>query len=115
MMKPEEEFNIGHQNELPTPPIKPALPTPHVPEPSENALASAIANKENVTAELVPFEANFNDDGLSDMDLLSALCGLKNQTVSVTNTNTIIFNSMSHAPFTNLLPDRYPEHLYQQK
>ena len=48
--------------------------------------------KGNDTADIVPFEANFDDD-VSDIDLLSALCGVQeniNNTTTVTNTSNVV-------------------------
>ena len=38
-----------------------------------------ITNKENISANQVPFDPHFDDDDLSDMDILSAICGVPDQ------------------------------------
>ena len=43
---------------------------------SEQAIAPAVIEKPNVSQELVPFKPHFKDD-ISDLDLLSALCGIQ--------------------------------------
>ena len=48
-----------------------------------------IQEKENATAEIIPSEANFDDD-ISDLDLLSVICGVQeniNNIITVTNTS----------------------------
>ena len=56
--------------------------TPYIPQ----------QNKENVCADIVPFEANFDQDEISDMDILSAICGV---TENVTTTTSITINVKS--------------------
>ena len=96
MTKPENEIQIQPA------PVKPALTAPpQMAVQSEKALVPVMPIQNNVTAELVPFEADFNDDGLSDIDLLSALCGVENTNVTVTNSNTVVTNTMPRAMFAN--------------
>ena len=64
--------------------------TPYVPQ----------QNKENVCAEIVPFEANFDQDEISDMDILSAICGL---TANVTTT-TSVANTSNTNNVLSILP-----------
>ena len=68
---------------------------------SEQALVPVVQNKRNMNANVIPFEVDFNDDGLSDIDLLSALCGIKNNNVTVANTSTVVTNTMPCAMFAN--------------
>ena len=60
-----------------------------------------MPKQHNINAELIPFEADFSDDGVSDMDLLSALCGIENNNVTVASTSTVVTNTMPHAMFAN--------------
>ena len=64
-----------------------------------------MANKENKAHEIQPFEPNFNDDDVSDIDLLSALCGFENQNVSVpltvARTSTVVSNTAPRSMFAN--------------
>ena len=59
---------------------------------SENAMTPAVKELPNTSMELVPFEPQFDDD-ISDVDLLSALCGLEeipSTNVVATTQNTIV-------------------------
>ena len=63
---------------------------PHLPQ---------IASKDN---EIIQFEPNFDEDAVSDVDLLSALCAVENNhqnTVATTSTN--ILYSFPQAMFSN--------------
>ena len=64
---------------------------------SQNAVTPFIPEKlkENVTDPIIPFEADFDDGGVSDIDLLSALCGVSEPTTMVTNTSNVT-NSAPH-------------------
>ena len=44
---------------------------------------NAIKEKYNVTADLIPFEAEFDYD-IADIDLLSALCGIEDKNLNFT-------------------------------
>ena len=104
--KPEDEImrpvlpqlqNIQQLKALPPVPTECAA----VPLPIEDA-TTTMENKENTT-EIVPYEPNFNDDQVSDVDLLSAICGIE-QNVNentVTTTNSVMNNSFPKAMFTN--------------
>ena len=53
----------------------------------------AIENKENSTGSLVPFQPNFDQDDISDLDLLSAICGVnETKMTTVSNTSNIVTN-----------------------
>ena len=99
MTKPEDDIEIHGPKQLQPPPTKPALLPPIN---SEKALVPITPN-EVITAELVPLEPNFEDDDMSDLDLLSAICGIENQNqnVSVTKTSTVVSNTMPRAMFAN--------------
>ena len=93
MAKPQEEI------QLEGPPAKRALPGPEMLVQSEKALVPVV--KDNIQGQILPFEPNFDDNDVSDMDLLSALCGLENSNVSVTNSTSVITNTMPRALFAN--------------
>ena len=60
-----------------------------------------VENKENSLADLVPFEPNFNQDDIYDLDMLSAICGVnENITTTVSNISNILRN-MPHAMFAS--------------
>ena len=84
-----------------------ALPTP---TPNEHIMAAAesqlaiipVQQKENAAPQVIPFEPNF-DDGLSDMDLLSALCGVQeniSNTTFVSSTSNVVMTA-PRAMFAN--------------
>ena len=106
MIKPEDEIIVQEKpKQLPAPTRQEALPAPPqqqaMASSSERALVPVVQNKENMKCDLIPFEANFNDDdGVSDIDLLSALCGLENN-VTVANTSTVVTNTIPRAMFAN--------------
>ena len=59
---------------------------------------------EPTTTAVVPYVPNFDDDTISDMDLLSALCGMEEnnkvqQTTVTTKSNTL--NNLLSAMFSN--------------
>ena len=105
LTKPEDEIIVkGNTKQLPLPPVKPALPPPpqDMAAQSQTALVPVVKQKENVNCDLIPFEADFTeDDGVSDIDLLSALCGVENSNVTVANTSTVVTNTMPRAMFAN--------------
>ena len=60
--------------------------------------------KQNVNADIIPFESNFEIHGdVSDVDLLSALCGVESSTNLVSKTSTVIItnNSLPCTMFDN--------------
>ena len=67
---------------------------------SETALApyDQDQNKENTTQPLIPFEAEFDKDDLSDMDILSAICGVPEVTTSTVSNTTNTSNVMTTIP-----------------
>ena len=113
MTVPENQITInGNQKEIGKAADKKALPPPEL-QPqttTERALVPFMPQiqdiKEgekipNVQAEIVPFEPNFDDGNeISDIDLLSALCGVESN-VSVTNTTTVVTNPAPCAMFAN--------------
>ena len=75
---------------------------------SEYALApnNLPHQKENAEHAMVPFEPNFQEDELSDMDLLSAICEVSDEisinttTSTVSNTSNVV-NTTPRAMFAN--------------
>ena len=54
--------------------------------------------------DLIPFEANFDQDDISDMDILSAICGVPENavtTVSNTSNTSNVLNSIPKAMLVN--------------
>ena len=104
MTKPEEEIQVDQPKKLTAPPTQQALPGPSnsMATNSEQALVPIVKQKDNATFDLIPFEPNFSEDPVSDMDLLNALCGLENTNVTVAITaSTIATNTMPRAMFAN--------------
>ena len=72
----------------------------------ENAVTAYTPqqNKEDVSGQLVPFEPNFDQDDLSDIDILNAICGVtENVTTTVSNTSNTsnVLDSIPKAMFAN--------------
>ena len=101
---PEEEMIQRKKQELPSPQQLKSLPAPCTSMSTAPPLPTemAVTPRSNAQPEIIPFEANFDqDDGVSDLDLLSALCNVGsdyNNPVSVANTvatsNIVIPKSM---------------------
>ena len=92
------------KNEIEPPPKKERTPLQHL-QPlmavqSEQAVTPAVIEKPNVSQELVPFEPHFEDD-ISDLDLLSALCGIQENVNNTVSTITNVINTMPRAMFAN--------------
>ena len=73
---------------------------------SEKAITPYFApqNKENTPQPVIPFEPNFDENDISDMDILSAICGVPEVTTStVTNTTnpSNVLNTIPNAMFAN--------------
>ena len=115
MTRKEEDIDVNQKvKEIEAPPQKQAImppprlqvaemPSCNMAVRSENATTPIFPheNKENAATALLPFEANFNEDDVSDMDILSAICGVnKNTTTTVSNTSNIMTN-MPRAMFAN--------------
>ena len=115
MTRKEDDIDVTNfQTEIKAPRRKPAImpiPAPQTPDVlsydmairNENALPLIfpVENTENSQADLVPFEPNFNQNDISDLDMLSAICGVnENTTTTVSNTSNILTN-MPHAMFAN--------------
>ena len=115
MTRKEEDIDVNQNvKEIQAPPQNQAIMLPPRPEvaemPSHNmAIRSEnvmipifpLENKENAARALVPFEANFDEDDLSDMDILNAICGVnENTTTTVSNTSNVLTN-MPRAMFAN--------------
>ena len=103
MTRKEDDIEINRKKQIAEPPKKKALPAPtttstqHMMATQESELAIVpVQPKDTVAPEIVPFEANFEDD-VSDLDLLSALCGIQE---NITNTTTVTntSNVMTMAP-----------------
>ena len=96
MTQAEDEININ-KKEIQLPKEHLALPAPPQPVPSVMATMSESATtpvQSNAERQIVPYEPNFEDDDISDIDLLSALCGVQDgfnsHTATVTKTNNVI-------------------------
>ena len=109
MTKSEDEININkNQKENEAPKKLLALPPPQPAKPimtiqSEEAVAPKNIIEKNVEAATVPFEANFEDEDISDVDLLSALCGVSediSMTNAITNTRNVV-NAVPKGMFAN--------------
>ena len=102
--KPEDQIHRPDQQQIEAPPPLKALP----PIPEESAVAPKQAkdtsdfNKENC-GEIVPFVPNFEDAQVSDVDLISALCGIEQNVTNtaVTTTNSVMNTSFPKAMFSN--------------
>ena len=87
----------------PTPPHLPQ-PTTDMPIPAQNASTrvTPITNKENISVGLVPFEPNFDDDDdLSDMDILSAICGVPDEVQTTISKMSNVLTNIPKAMFAN--------------
>ena len=115
MTKSEEEIQRTPLKELPSPPMRHALPaTKNVPALMfESETAVTPANKkqrvnppeEHLNKQIVPFEPNFDEESVSDIDLISALCQVEAQTnpeppTSAAVANTVM-NNLPTAMFAN--------------
>ena len=73
----------GKENELqkiePGPQIKELPPAPSTMQvvAIQNKSETAMTPQPNVASEIIPFEPNFKEDGIADIDLLSAICGVE--------------------------------------
>ena len=109
MTRNEDEIDVTpNKKELPAPCKNQAImPAPQKKQTTtETAIApyTPLQNKENVTAEMVLFEPNFGEDDLSDMDILSAICGVPEITTTVSNTSNTtsnVLNTIPKAMFAN--------------
>ena len=98
--KPEDEILRPDTPKLAGIPAMKALP----PIPNEMAatpISVPVEDKENC-GEIVPYEPNFDEDTVSDMDLLSAICGVENvnQNTVATTTSSMV-NNFPRAMFSN--------------
>ena len=99
MTRAEDEIDVN-QKEIEAreiralPPLQ-GLPINDASIQSEKASAPlmAVDNKPNSSDAIVPFEPNFQNDDISDIDLLNAICGVSEEiktTTSVTNTSNVV-------------------------
>ena len=107
MTREEENIDINERKAIKEGPKNKALPAP----PGNNDMMMAaqsemalvpVQPKENVPPEIVPFEAEFDDD-IPDIDLLSALCGIQENvatTTTVSNTSNVV-TTAPRAMFAN--------------
>ena len=107
MMRSEDEIDVRKNKEIAPPAKLQAIEAPPSVLVAQSESAStpimAIENEETSASTLVPFDANFDEDGVSDMDLLSAICGVsENVTTTVSNTSTSnVLTSFPKAMFAN--------------
>ena len=101
--KPEDQIIRPDTPQIESPPQLRALP----PIPNQTATAPVTMNetgnnKENY-GEIVPYIPNFEEDSVSDMDLLSAICGVdqNNKETSVATTTNSLVNNFPRAMFSN--------------
>ena len=112
MTRSEDEIDINKSKEIKGPISFKALPTP----PSTSNQTVVLQTKQATTPKmsvnpntnmLVPFEPSFEDDDLSDMDILSAICGVqedlsaKTSVSTMTVSNTSLVNAAPKAMFAN--------------
>ena len=103
MKVPEENIMEAKKKELPPPNPKKMIESAHVNDDMAAQSELAVVPKSNVMPNAIPFEADFSEEhDIPDIDLLSALCGINENPVSVANTvantsNVMIPKSM----FTN--------------
>ena len=109
MTRSEDEIDVNKRQQIESVPKAKAQPPPlpQVPDPNVMAAQSETAiipvqQKDNATAEIILFEANFEGD-ISDMDLLSAICRVQeniNSATTVTNTSNVV-TTTPRAMFAN--------------
>ena len=98
--KPEDEIKRPNkQKEIEAPEMKCQLPAPTpcpaLPAISQDGRSNMTEGKENTYNEIIPFEANFDDeDTVSDVDLLSALCNFEENCTSNTPSKNPHINSV---------------------
>ena len=102
--KPEDEIQRPDLLEIAAASPLKALP----PAPIQNAVNPTTPQEEGLPQnastgnEIVQFEPNFDEDTVSDVDLLSALCAVENNNQStVATTSTNVLNSFPQAMFSN--------------
>ena len=104
MTRSEDQIDANRKKEI-SQPEKQALQAPPtvMAAQSESAVTLYVPpeRNENINVPAIPFEANFDDDGVSDIDLLSALCGVSETTsTTVSNTSNMV-NTAPRAMFVN--------------
>ena len=91
------------------------LPYEHSPAPvQENKNQHLQHHQQDVSNELVPLEPNFDDQNVSDMDLLSALCAVEDEphdVIPTTSSNSMaicnkIMNNLQLDPSTSIFPNK---------
>ena len=86
----------------------PMLPYEHSPAPvQENKNQRLQHHQQDVSNELVPLEPNFDDQNVSDMDLLSALCAVEDESRDVIPTTSS--NSMA---ICNKIMNNLPQNMF---
>ena len=100
MTRQEDQINIAKNPQIEPPP--PVNAIEYTPQQS----TMAVTPRQNVIQQnaVIPFEPNFDDNGISDMDILSAICGVPEVTTStVTNTTNTsnVLNTIPKAMFAN--------------
>ena len=113
MTRNEEDIDVNKKpKKIEGPREKPAIMPPQpftsntMATQAENAVTAYTPqqNKENVSAQIVPFEPNFDQDDLSDTDILNAICGVtENVTTTLSNTSNTsnVLNSIPKTMFAN--------------
>ena len=104
MTREEENIDINQRKAIKPPAKLKQLPAPTYKNDNNNTMMAAqseralipVQQKENVLPEILPFEAEFDND-ISEIDLLSALCGVE-QNISTTTTVTNTSNVVATAP-----------------